>query len=184
MHWYLSHRFDPRANLLAKRHYTCQTPDSDQFVPPGSCLVLLTAQADALWVTSAPKAEFTHHAWAGAWVCSLFRNESSLLSSMLIREAVAVTRWYYELVLGETVPSLGFVTFVDAPKLRASPKKRAPGYCYEKAGWTRLKETTKQHKLVVMQLVPDAMSEPQMPLGAKARSRELSRYVEQPSLIA
>lgn len=183
MHWYLSNRFDPRALTLADRHYNREKPGTPQFVSPGSCLVLLTERADALWVTSAPLAEYTHHAWAGAWINSLFRNESGLLSSMLIQEAVAATRWYYELVRGEQVPSLGFVTFVDAGKLRVSPKKRAPGYCYEKAGWVRLEETTKQHKLVVMQLLPAALPESRMPLGAKAKALELSRHVQQPVLI-
>src|SRR5690242_7545534 len=50
--WYLSHRADPRAVPLADRHYNRQKPGTPQFVPPGRCLVLLTADAGALWVTS------------------------------------------------------------------------------------------------------------------------------------
>jgi len=91
-HWHLSWRADPRALPLADRHYNRQKIGAPQFVPPGACLVLLTADADALWVTSAPIAEYVQHAWAGAWVCSLFRNEGPVLSSELIREAVAATR--------------------------------------------------------------------------------------------
>jgi len=89
--WHLSFRADPRALPLADRHYNRQKIGAPQFVPPGGCLVLLTAQADALWVTSTPKAEYTKHAWAGAWVNSTFRNESGRLSSDLIMAAVAAS---------------------------------------------------------------------------------------------
>lgn len=127
--WHDSHRADPRANAVAKRHYTCQSPESGQFVPPGRCLVLRTAGYSALWVTSWPFPEYCHHAWAGAWVCSLFRNESGgqYLSSDLIREAVALTRWSWP-----EVPPLGMVTFVDTSRTRP---KRDPGRCYLKAGF-------------------------------------------------
>ena len=161
MNWQLSNRADPIANRLAKRHYTCQSPDSHQFVPPGRCLVLRTAEGDALWVTSWPYAEWVKHAWAGAWVCSLFRNETGgrLLSSDLIREAVAATRWYWP-----EIPSLGMVTFVDATQTR---RKRDPGRCYVRAGWTRMKERTKKDGLIVLQVLPDEMPGPAAPQGAQ-----------------
>ncbi len=125
--WRLSHRADPSALGLADRHYNRQKVGSPQFVPPGRCLVLLTESCDALWVTSAPFAEYVRHAWAGAWVCSCFRNEGDVLSSDLIREAVAITRWKF----GEPAAH-GFVTFIDRGKTRS---KRDPGYCYLMAGW-------------------------------------------------
>ena len=161
MNWHLSWRADPLANRLAKRHYTCQSPDSQQFVPPGRCVVLRTEAADALWVTSWPFADYVRHAWAGAWMCSLFRNESDgrYLSSDLIREAVAATRWVWP-----DVPLLGIVTFVDSSKTR---RKRDPGRCYVRAGWTRLEERTKEDGLIVLQLRPDQMPDPQPPVGAQ-----------------
>jgi hypothetical protein len=125
--WRLSHRFDPTALPLADRHYNRQKPGTPQFVPPGRCVVLLTPDADALWVSSWPFAEYVKHAWAGAWVCSLFRNESPHLSSELVAEAVAATLW----VWGDP-PPLGMVTFVDTTKTR---RKRDPGRCYRRAGW-------------------------------------------------
>lgn len=157
--WHVSSRADPRAAALADRHYTRQKIGSAQFVPPGRCLVLLTAQADALWVTSWPFAEYVKHAWAGAWICSLFRNEGSELSSDLIREAVSVTRWYY----GEP-PALGFVTFVDPGKVR---RKRDPGRCYRKAEWKHVGYTA--GGLVALQQLPDAMPPPMIPNGAQLR---------------
>ena len=113
--WFLSHRADRRALPLADRHYNRQKPGTPQFVPPGRCLVLLTKETDALWISSWPFAEYVRHRWAGAWVCSCFRNESPQLSSELIREAVAVTRWKWP-----EVPDLGMVTFVDRTKVPAT----------------------------------------------------------------
>src|SRR6266704_3106005 len=95
MRWALSHRFDSSALPLADRHYNRRAVGSPQFVPPGRCLVFKAGE-HALWVTSWPFAEFTKHAWAGAWVNSLFRNEGAGLSSELIREAIAATLFHWQ----------------------------------------------------------------------------------------
>jgi len=154
MRWALSHRFDTAALPLADRHYNRQAVGSPQFVPPGRCMVLLNAKK-ALWVSSWPIAEYTKHAWAGAWINSLFRNESQDLSSELIREAVAATRWKW----GEP-PSLGMVTFVDAGKVR---RKRDPGRCYLRAGFRRCGET--KGGLLAFQLLPADMPSAEPPIG-------------------
>jgi hypothetical protein len=127
--WRQSHRAEVAAVRLADRHYNRQKLGTPQFVPPGRNIVLLTEAADALWVTSWPFAEYVKHAWPGAWVNSLFRNEAPdrYLSSALITEAVAITRHLFG-----AAPALGIVSFVDAGKTR---KKRDPGRCYRKAGW-------------------------------------------------
>lgn len=155
MLWHVSHRADKRALPIADRHYNRQSVGSDQFVPPGRCIVLLTANADALWVTSWPFAEFTKHAWAGAWVCSCFRNESPHLSSLLISQAVSVTRSIWP-----EIPKLGMVTFVDPAHVR---KKRDWGRCYLKAGFERCGETKGGLKALI--LTPEKMPEPSPPLG-------------------
>jgi hypothetical protein len=147
MRWHLSNRADPRALPLADRHYNRQKIGSPQFVPPGRCVVLLTEKADALWVTSWPFAEFTKHAWAGAWVNSLFRNESAHLSSELIREALAATR-----AIWPDPPGLGMITFIDAGKVK---RKRDPGRCYLRAGFHNAGKTA--GGLVAMQILPAAM---------------------------
>lgn len=162
MNWSLSNRADPRALRLADVHYNRQKPGSPQFVPPGRCLVLLTPAADALWVTSWPFAEYVRHRWPGAWVNSLFRNESPVLASELIREAVAVSRWFY----GEP-PALGLVTFVDAGKVR---HKRDPGRCYKHAGFERDGQT--EGGLIAWRLQPERMPEP-----VPARNGQLSFLV-------
>ena len=56
------------------------------------------------------------------------------------------------------------VTFVDATKTR---RKRDPGRCYVRAGWTRLEERTKEDGLIVLQLLPDEMPVPSPPIGAQ-----------------
>ena len=157
MNWRLSHRADPRALPIADRHYNRQKIGSPQFVAPGRCIVLLTDAADALWVTSFPFAEFVKHAWAGAWMCSCFRNESPILSSELIVEAVAVTRGIY----GEPPPS-GMVTFVDTTKTR---RKRDPGRCYRKAGFKPCGYT--KGGLFALQLLPVDMPEPAYLAGSQ-----------------
>jgi hypothetical protein len=128
--WRLSDRFDPAALPLADRHYNRQKPGSPQFVPPGRCLVLLTEDRSALWVTSWPFAEYVRHKWGGAWVNSLFRNEGPRQSSDLIRLAVAHTRAHWPIA-----PDLGIVSFVDADK---TEDKEVPGWCYRRAGWSHV----------------------------------------------
>lgn len=163
MRWQLSYRADPVANRIAKRHYTCQSPHSLQFVPPGRCLVLLAEHAAALWATSWPFAAYVKHAWAGAWINSLFRNESEHLSSELIREAVAATRWYWP-----DVPPLGMVTFVDPTKVR---RKRDWGRCYRKAGFRHVGSTV--GGLIALQLLPADMPDPIAPQNAQLELLEV-----------
>lgn len=135
--WELSYRADPLARQIADRHYNRQSVGSAQFVPPGRCLV------------------YVKHAWAGAWVCSAFRNESPALSSDLIREAVAATAWRWP-----EIPDGGMVTFVDASKVR---HKRDPGRCYLRAGFKRVGMTAGG----LIALLPGAMPEPAEPVGAQ-----------------
>lgn len=157
--WRRSHRADRRALPLADRHYNRQRPGSPQFVPPGRCLVLLTDDADALWVTSWPLAEYVRHAWGGAMICSLFRREATCphLASDLITAAVAASRARWP-----EIPPLGMVTFIDPGKTR---RKRDPGRCYRKAGWTHVGYT--KAGLWVYQIKP-ADFPPPVPARARA----------------
>jgi hypothetical protein len=149
--WQLSHRADPVAARLADRHYNRQKIGSPQFVPPGRCLVLRSPLGDAVWATSYPFAEFVKHRWAGAWVNSLFRNESSARASDLIRMAVAwtLTKW--------DPPALGIVSFVNPQCVRPTIRRGIAiyGYCYLRAGWTHVGYT--QAGLWAWQQLPAAM---------------------------
>lgn len=158
MLWFKSNRADYETRLIADRHYNRQKIGSPQFVPPGRCLVLKTNPVDAFWVTSYPFAEYVKHAWAGAWVCSAFRNEGEHLSSDLIRDAIAVTRTVWE------PPELGMITFVDTKKVK---HKRDFGRCYLKAGFRNVGFT--KGGLVALQLLPAEMPEPQAALELEAQ---------------
>ena len=113
MIWTLSTRCREDTRELADRHYNRQKVGAVGFVPPGRCLVLHaeTKTGRAFWVTSWPFAEYTKHHWAGAWVCSAFRNEGAGVASEMIRDAVSATRAFF----GEA-PALGMITFVDRAK--------------------------------------------------------------------
>lgn len=188
MNWYRSWRADPRARLVADRHYNRQKVGAAQFVPPGGCLVLATDDYDALWVTSTPLAEYVKHEWAGAWVNSLFRNEARckrcyihayrceelpcfaafngkhefaprMRSSELIAQAVAAS-----LAALGPAPARGIVLFVDAEKTR---RKRDPGRCYRRAGWRHV-GFTKVDRLWVFQQLPSEMPRPIQPRDRQA----------------
>lgn len=169
MLWKESWRTDPIAKQIADRHYNRQNPNSPNFVPPGRCLVLLSVNHDAFWVTSYPFKEYVLHAWGGAFVCSAFRNEGPTLSSDLIRSACSATAATWD------IPPLGMITFIDTKKVR---KKRDWGRCYRKAGFrdaicpihsgespdcAACASRTKSG-LVALQLLPDDFPDPHLPL--------------------
>jgi hypothetical protein len=154
MRWRLSWRADPAAAAIADRHYNRQKVGSAQFVPPGRCLVLLADRA--LWVSSWPLPQYVLHDWPGAWVNSLFRNESAERASDLIREAVAATRSVW--------PTLaqGMVSFVDPRHTRATYVRgaRVCGLVYRRAGFEHV-GFTRELGLWAWQLLPQRMPEPQ-----------------------
>lgn len=167
MRWHRSWKADPMARPLADRHYNRQKVGAVQFAPPARhVLVLITEPADALWISAWPDAEYVRHAWPGAWVCSLFRNEGPSLSSELIGEAVAATRAAW----GEP-PDVGMVTFVDPTKTR---RKRDPGRCFRRAGFVEIGRT-RELGLVVLQLRPGDMPDPE---PARARLGTLDHVLE------
>ena len=163
MKWCFSHRCDPAARRLADRHYNRQSIGAANFAPPGSCVVFITDCGRAFWVTSAPYAEYVRHAWAGARVCSAFRNEGAGIASELIRDAVAASLAYY----GNALP-LGMVTFIDRGKVRPTMIRGVPtwGYSYKKAGFREVGET--QGGLLALQLLPE-----EMPPRKRARPRTM-----------
>lgn len=155
MIWQRSHRFDTRARLIADRHYNRQKPGSPQFMPPGSCRVLVANNSRAVFGLSFPKPEFVKHAWAGAWVCSIFRNEDAgPLASDMIRDAMAVMQTEYAL------PSLGCITFVNPKKVPGILVRgeRVKGFCFMKAGFRAIGET--KGGLIAWQLAPSDMPAP------------------------
>jgi hypothetical protein len=149
MHWHLSSRADQRVRILADRHYSRQSIGHPLFTPPGKCIVLRTTDYNAFWVTSLPYVQYAQHRWPGAWLCAAFRNESIILSSLLIEQAVAVS-----LFLLKIIPPPGFITFVNAAKIKSSN----PDYCFKQAGWKHIDFT--KNGLHVLQLPPSAFPTP------------------------
>lgn len=122
---------DPRALGLYLRHYSARHYRDGRsrrlFVGPGEKMVLMTEQCDALFVWR----KFIDDAVPAqrGVNCAVFRNESSVLSSMLIREAceLAWRRW----------PGERLYTYVAPRKVRSVN----PGCCFLKAGWQRCGKT-------------------------------------------
>jgi len=150
--WRMSYSSARDALPLADRHYSRKTPGSHKLTPPGRCLVLMAAWDLAIWATSWPA--YSNNRWPGAWINSLFRREGGPPASVLIRQAVAATRWYWP-----EVPALGMVTFVDPAKIR--PRRAGWGKCYLKAGFQEDGRT--QCGSLALRMPPDRMPPPMAP---------------------
>jgi hypothetical protein len=161
--WRVSNRADPQVVPMADRHYNRQKVGSAQFVPPGRCHVLKAGTPEqlatpdtggAFWVTSWPFAEYVKHEWAGAWVCSAFRNEGAAVSSELIRSAVAATnkKW-------ADIPELGMISFIDPSKVmpRKVRSRDTWGHSWFVAGFNHVGYT--KAGLWVFQMLPDRIQE-------------------------
>lgn len=150
--WHAVLRTDPRARALADRHYSRQTPGAPEFLNAGETLVLLTDDGLAVWGVlhnRDPWAKVNHGLEVWRWRCAIFRREpeSPHLASDLVREATARTYAYWTRHYG-ALPSVPLTTEVDPGKTR---RKRDPGRCFLRAGWTRIGE---RDGLVVLQAPP------------------------------
>ena len=103
------------------------------FCGPAEKMVLLGPNCDALWVWLRPSLVRLDGQTGVA--CTVFRNESSELSSVLVREAdtLADQRW----------PGLRHWTYVDpVATARRRGRSSPPGRCFVEAGWTLLEQTS------------------------------------------
>lgn len=140
-------RCHPIARRLADGHYSRQTPGAADFMGNGRTLVLLSADDLAVWGVIE---NMVPGGGERRWRVSIFRNTSPVLSSDLVREATVMTRDYWRSHYhGE--PSVPLTTEVDPAKTR---RKRDPGRCFRKAGWSYLggsvKSATSKRGLVVL----------------------------------
>lgn len=183
MIWQVTHRANVPARKLADRHYNRQKVGASQFVPPGRACVLYARSKTgrAVWVTSWPFAKYVKHAWPGAWINSLFRNEGAGLSSDLIRQAIAVSRWFYENTESwviDPIPDMGIITFVDPRIVKgffrrsSSGKELMWGYSYinagfKYAGWSK-------GGLMALQMLPSDMPSSAPPVNAHPELFEIA----------
>ena len=140
VNWERVNRRDRRACALADRHYSRTVVGAPQVGGNARLIVLVRPQGDACWITAYD--QYPKHRFGLVWNCTMFRNESPVLSSSLVTEAVAVTRYLW----GEP-PKGGMITFINAGKVR---RKRDPGRCFRRAGFRSAGET--ERGLVVLRL--------------------------------
>ena len=157
-YWHRIDHKDPRALVMADRHYSRKSPGTPEFIPAGHKIVLMHFAEDgtptALWVSHrpAPSANLTRPRFDGldVWDCSMFRVEQrTVLASDLIREAVAITKG-----LWAPLPADGFYTTIN-PRKVAPIKRRGRdvwGYCYIKAGWRVEDVRTVARDLIILTL--------------------------------
>lgn len=147
-HWLPVRDGDPRAAALYRRHYSCyQYADNRRANPanrsrflivgPGEKMVLMTCDCSALFVWR----KFIDKSGQHGVNCAVFRNEGSVLSSVLIEEAVSLAwaRW----------PGQRLYTYVDPARVRSNN----PGYCFIVAGWRRC-GFTKKRRLLILEKLP------------------------------
>lgn len=122
-HWYRTRDSDVCARALYRRHYSCyHYRDGRQpvlFCGPGEKTVLIDAAGTALFVWR----KFIDASGQQGVNCAVFRNESSVLSSTLILEAMEVA--------GRRWPGERMYTHVNAGAVKSSN----PGFCFKMAGW-------------------------------------------------
>ncbi len=136
-HWQEYKDGNPKGLELYERHYSAyQYADGRErklFCGPGEKIVLMTRRQDALFVWR----KFIDASGEKGINCAIFRNESNILSSELIKEAmfIAQLRW----------PGERLYTYVNSNKI----KSVNPGCCFKKAGWKRCGAT--QGGLIILE---------------------------------
>jgi hypothetical protein len=142
---------DPRAYALMRRHYTFHDYKDNRrrqlnyrnrnlFAGPGEKLVLITPDLRGLFVWR----KFIDLSGQSGVNCAVFRNESTLLSSDLIRAAM-ILAW-------ERWPGERLYTYVNQNKIKSSN----PGYCFKQAGWTYC-GTSKKLGLHILEVYPQSV---------------------------
>jgi hypothetical protein len=139
--WIETHKGDSDCRQLADRHYSRQHPGHPMFCRPGYNFVLRAEgpKGLAVWVWFRPKWESgikgtERKDKLRAIECTLFRNESGLLSSELIVEATSLLLdWEHA---RDTEWADGAITGINSSATQKRRSKHSePGKCYLEAGW-------------------------------------------------
>jgi len=124
-HWIVAQDAEPELRALYDRHYSSRKYKDGRkpkkFVGPGEHIVLTLPNRRALFVWR----KFKDDSGQNGINCSVFRNESKILSSNLIREADTIADFCW--------PSERHYTYVRASSIAS----RNPGWCFICAGWNR-----------------------------------------------
>lgn len=140
--WRVVGKFDPRTAALADRHYSRRKVGAPQFMPPGQTLILWRPRAVFGWWRPHPASGLQAMNKLDGWTCTIFRNESGLLSSTLILGAEA------ELLTRHGCGPDGLLTYVWDKKVRSCN----PGACFKKAGWRRVGRSADGRKTLLQKM--------------------------------
>lgn len=125
VHWILAQDGEPELRKLYEQHYSCRHYKDGRrpkkFIGPGEYICLTLPNRKALFVWR----KFYDASGQRGVNCAVFRNESKILSSDLIREADAVADYCW--------PGERHYTYIRAEAV----KSRNPGWCFICAGWKR-----------------------------------------------
>lgn len=128
-YWILAQDGEPELRAIYERHYSCYHYKDGRkpklFGGPGEKIVLTLPDRTALWVWR----KFKDDSGQQGINCAVFRNESTIRSSDLIREACAISDLVW--------PGERLYTYIRAEAV----KSRNPGWCYICAGWKRCGRT-------------------------------------------
>ena len=123
--WYLTKDGDLSCLAMYHRHYSRRKYKDGRkpklFCGPGEKIVLRTRLADAVFVWK----KFIDASGQKGINCSIFRNESRILASNLIKQADKIADFCW--------PRERHYTYVNAKKVRGTN----PGFCFISAGWNR-----------------------------------------------
>lgn len=129
-YWDVVTKFDPRGAALADRHYSRRKVGSPQFMPPGETVILYLEHGGRAavygWWRPHPASGLKAINGLDGWTCSIFRNETTLLSSELILDAELAL-----LSAGKDCGPSGLITYVFDRKVAS----QNPGFCFKKAGY-------------------------------------------------
>jgi hypothetical protein len=142
-------KFNLSACALADRHYSRRKPGSSQFMPPGQTIVLLTLDELAVWGWWRPHPDSGIQSMNGrdGWTCTIFRNESPTLSSLLVLDAEEV---FVE--FGLDIGPDGLLTYVWDAKIRSCN----PGYCFKRAGYQAIGRSADKRKTLLQKHIDTA----------------------------
>lgn len=139
-HWFLTKDGDRTILALYERHYSAYQYRDGRvrklFAGPGEKIVLRTRTGDAGFVWR----NFKDDSGQIGVNCAFFRNEGSVLSSELIRQADRVADFVW--------PGRRHYTYVNPQEVRSTN----PGYCFSRAGWSKAGVTRTRRLLILERL--------------------------------
>jgi len=126
------------------RHYTFRKwrrrngLNGKRMAGPGETIVMISKNNDALFIWK--KQKYSQDGQIGI-NCVVFRNESKILSSVLLQQA--------EIIAWKKWPGERLFTYVNSLKIRSIN----PGYCFKVVGWKQC-GISKANKLIILEKLP------------------------------